>query len=109
MMPKLMGSSSAIQGLALDLLQKCSLIKISGRGEAPALLCALCSSLNPPAHHKPNTPHGTLTLTLPASNQPATPQKSLHNTPFFICQHSGTQSGGKTKSSITSEGTLCPL
>lgn len=75
-----------------------------GRGEVTALLRALRSSLNPPAHHRPNPP---LILTLPASNQPGTSQKSLHNTPFFICQHSGTQSGRKKpKSTIPSEGTL---
>lgn len=73
-----------------------------------ALPRAPCSSLNSPAPHKPNAPHSTFTLALPASSQPRTSQKPLNNTSFFICQHSGTRSGGKkTKSSITSEGRLC--
>lgn len=68
-------TTAKVQGLALGLLQKCNLMKLSGRGEVTALLSALCSSLHPPAHHKPNTPHGTLIPTLPASNQPAIPSQ----------------------------------
>lgn len=111
-------STAKVQALALHLLHKCNLFKLSGRGgslrvgpwgrrgEGPAL-CP-CSPLNPLLATDQTHPMAPSPSPCPPQTTRNTPEP-LNNALFSICQHSGTQSREETKSTIPSEGTLCPL